>query len=155
MKSMRLFSFDDPAHREAGVLLPWYVNGTLDEAERARVERHVGECVACGREVEGQRRLAEALRCAAPPSGVEEGLRSLHARLPSNAVSTFIAFFRLCDREEKPPETKTKKGKERKKHESHESVQKDIIAVNSQRTVAGRREHICHAASRCDGREHW
>lgn len=82
---MRLFSFDDPDHREASVLLPWFVNGTLEEAERARVERHVGECVACRREVDAQRRLAEALSSAAPPSGVEAGLRSLHARLPLQA----------------------------------------------------------------------
>ena len=37
---MRLFNFDDPSHRDTTALLPWYLNGTLDGVERARVERH-------------------------------------------------------------------------------------------------------------------
>jgi Putative zinc-finger len=54
---MRLFSFDDPEHREANELLPWFVNGTLSGLERTRVERHVGECVACSQEVDSLRVL--------------------------------------------------------------------------------------------------
>ena len=59
---MRLFSFDDPVHREATLLLPWYVNGTLEGAERARTDRHVRECVACKGEVEAQTLILRLLR---------------------------------------------------------------------------------------------
>lgn len=34
-------------HDELVMLLPWYVNGTLDEAERNRVQRHIEECAEC------------------------------------------------------------------------------------------------------------
>src|SRR5262245_58576307 len=54
---MRLFSFDDPEHRGANELLPWFVNGSLSGLERARVERHVGECVACSQEADSLRVL--------------------------------------------------------------------------------------------------
>jgi anti-sigma factor RsiW len=33
-------------------LLPWYVNGTLEEAERSLVARHLESCTACHRELE-------------------------------------------------------------------------------------------------------
>jgi len=52
---MRLFRFDDPEHHEASALLPWLVNGTLSGLERARVERHVAECVACSQEMDSLR----------------------------------------------------------------------------------------------------
>ena len=54
---MRLFPFDDPLHSEAAELLPWYANGTLTGSERAKVERHLAECLACRRELEGLRVL--------------------------------------------------------------------------------------------------
>jgi len=39
-------------------LLPWYMNGTLDEAERASYEAHLGDCQACREEMS----VIEALR---------------------------------------------------------------------------------------------
>jgi len=33
-------------------LLPWYVNGTLGDSEKAEVERHVGQCDQCRAEIE-------------------------------------------------------------------------------------------------------
>ena len=38
-------------HREIDLLLPWYVNGSLDEPERDRVRLHVQECHLCQQEV--------------------------------------------------------------------------------------------------------
>ena len=32
----------DATHRVVDVLLPWFVNGTLESEERALVERHLG-----------------------------------------------------------------------------------------------------------------
>jgi anti-sigma-K factor RskA len=76
---MRLLNFDDPAHREANVLLPWYVNGTLGGSERERVERHVRQCAACQREVGAQRSLAELVRSLGQQAGGAEALPRLHA----------------------------------------------------------------------------
>jgi anti-sigma factor RsiW len=54
---MRLFRFDDPEHGEVAQLLPWLVNDTLGAVERAGVERHLAQCVACRNEVESLRAL--------------------------------------------------------------------------------------------------
>jgi hypothetical protein len=34
-------------HQEVSALIPWYLNDTLDEQERVRVNAHVGECASC------------------------------------------------------------------------------------------------------------
>lgn len=38
-------------HREIDLLLPWYVNGSLDGPERERVRLHVQECYFCQQEL--------------------------------------------------------------------------------------------------------
>jgi anti-sigma factor RsiW len=48
---MRLYPIDDPAHSEVADLLPWYANGTLEDDERARVERHLADCIGCKQEL--------------------------------------------------------------------------------------------------------
>ncbi len=45
-------------HRLAFELLPWFVNETLDHAERAQVEQHLQECAACRRELDWLRELS-------------------------------------------------------------------------------------------------
>ena len=52
--------FDPPAHKVADVLLPWFVNGTLEDDELAFVQQHLSECVRCQREVEWLRDLRRA-----------------------------------------------------------------------------------------------
>jgi anti-sigma factor RsiW len=44
-------------HEEASRLLPWLVNGTLADAEREQVERHVRDCLACRGELREQQAL--------------------------------------------------------------------------------------------------
>jgi anti-sigma-K factor RskA len=79
---MRLFNFDDPAHRETILLLPWYVNGTLEGAERACVDNHVRECVACRRELEVQRQLRDHIRTPEEKApAMLQGLARLHSKL--------------------------------------------------------------------------
>jgi hypothetical protein len=80
MSVLRLFSFDDPTHRDVTRLLPWHVNGTLDGTERARVEDHVRRCVACRHELDLQQRIADAIRSDAVPTGMAKGLARLHAQ---------------------------------------------------------------------------
>jgi hypothetical protein len=87
---MRLFNFDEPSHRDAIALLPWYVNDTLDGIERARVEAHVRECVACHGELEAQRSLRELVRRQDVPPALSTALARMHARMdehPASAVS--------------------------------------------------------------------
>ncbi|MFN7959953.1 MAG: zf-HC2 domain-containing protein [Thermoanaerobaculia bacterium] len=52
-------------HGEIELLLPWYVNQTLDDTEIAWVESHLAECAECRAEVEASRDLAQALRASA------------------------------------------------------------------------------------------
>src|SRR3954469_13176208 len=58
----------DRAHRQVGELLPWYVNGTLGERERGKVEDHLAGCPACQAEERACRRMAEAALAAAEVS---------------------------------------------------------------------------------------
>lgn len=54
-------------HQEVWEILPWYVNETLDERERASVEAHLLTCAACQEELVRCRNLAAAVQ-----SGAEE-----------------------------------------------------------------------------------
>jgi anti-sigma factor RsiW len=45
--SGRVLPFACSQHREVERLLPWLVNGTLDDDERLRVERHLEACIDC------------------------------------------------------------------------------------------------------------
>ena len=53
-------------HHEISALLPWYVNETLEERDRQRVDAHVGICAACREDLAAQRRICEAI--AAEPA---------------------------------------------------------------------------------------
>jgi anti-sigma-K factor RskA len=55
----RIIKFEGSVHAEADRLLPWYVNGTLEESERLQLEQHLAECVQCQREVAWLRTLQE------------------------------------------------------------------------------------------------
>lgn len=68
-------------HEQAAALLPWLANGTLDGAERERVERHVRGCLPCRAE------LAEQTR-----------LRALVQRRPIVHLSADAGFERLRSR---------------------------------------------------------
>jgi hypothetical protein len=52
-------------HQEIIESLPWYVNGTLDQAERAAVTQHLASgCDECAREVKSLRALHKAVKNA-------------------------------------------------------------------------------------------
>lgn len=57
---------EHPVVRE---LLPFFVNGTLSELERARVARHVAGCANCRAAVDDERRLMEWMRAAPDLAG--------------------------------------------------------------------------------------
>lgn len=48
----RVLDFVMSSHRKTQELLPWFLNGTLESDEVARVEEHLHECPACRSELE-------------------------------------------------------------------------------------------------------
>jgi anti-sigma factor RsiW len=46
-------------HDECQLLVPWFVNGTLSESQRQRVETHLARCASCRAEVAEQSLLRE------------------------------------------------------------------------------------------------
>ncbi len=73
----------DP-HQWAAGLIPWYVNGTLEASEVAKLGAHLDACAPCRRDCQAQVRLFEAMQAestvvfAADPS-----FRKLMARIAS------------------------------------------------------------------------
>lgn len=55
-------SFPHTAHHDVWLLLPWYVNGTLEGRELDVVQQHLQVCITCRKELAVQQRLAEAIR---------------------------------------------------------------------------------------------
>lgn len=56
----RVIKFEGSVHAQADRLLPWYVNGTLEEHERVQVEQHVAACAQCQDEVAWLHSLRDA-----------------------------------------------------------------------------------------------
>jgi Putative zinc-finger len=56
-------------HRDIHALLPWYVNDTLDDGERARVELHLSHCAECQAEVRRETMLAGKVSALPTQSG--------------------------------------------------------------------------------------
>jgi len=92
------------SHHEVQGLLPWYVNATLDEAERRAVEDHLPSCVECAREAAQLRDLqaafVEAEEAALGPSpsalvraraAIDRPLRGWWASLPVFARVALVA----------------------------------------------------------------
>ena len=50
------------AHHDISLLLPWYVNKTLQGDEIERVENHLKVCLTCRREIAILHKLAEAVQ---------------------------------------------------------------------------------------------
>ncbi|HEY3851328.1 MAG TPA: zf-HC2 domain-containing protein, partial [Steroidobacteraceae bacterium] len=48
-------------HQEIYDLMPWYVNGSIAEADRQKVEAHVRTCAACREDLEQERRVYRAM----------------------------------------------------------------------------------------------
>lgn len=75
-------------HHEISALLPWYVNETLQERDRQRVDAHVGVCSSCRADLAAQLRICEAI--AAQPAidyMPVASLKRLQARLDAQTES--------------------------------------------------------------------
>ena len=69
------------AHDAAWALLPWYANGSLGEAERARVRAHLGGCLVCTRELRRLDVLAAAVRAPVDEHACTQAYARLSPRL--------------------------------------------------------------------------
>ena len=74
-------------HLEVSALLPWYVNETLAEADRLRVETHAGNCLACREDLAAQQRICEAIEAQPALNYMPvASLKRLQARLDTLAA---------------------------------------------------------------------
>ncbi|HSL83736.1 MAG TPA: zf-HC2 domain-containing protein [Thermoanaerobaculia bacterium] len=75
-------------HEEVWDLLPWYVNGTLDEGETLTVEEHLEACGICREEVRYWRGFARALQDEGDLAvSADAGLARLRGRLAGAGAS--------------------------------------------------------------------
>jgi anti-sigma factor RsiW len=69
-------------HDEIAVLLPWYVNGSLNTEERIQVDDHVRRCLTCRRELALERRILEAFHSESPlDQSADAAFERLHDRI--------------------------------------------------------------------------
>ena len=76
----KILPFDAATHKVVDVLLPWFVNGTLEGDEQVLVQQHLGRCERCRREVEWLQELQAACAAAAAP-GASPAIDYLRRRL--------------------------------------------------------------------------
>ena len=79
-------SGDARAHEETSALIPWYVNGSIADSDRQRVDAHLLQCTQCRDELTQERRVYQGMSAE---SGVEymptASLKRLQARLDGAA----------------------------------------------------------------------
>lgn len=72
-------------HRHAWDLIPWYVNGSIADNERAGLQHHVERCTACREEIEAQRMLLQTMRTPPQVESMPHGsLQKLWQRIDEN-----------------------------------------------------------------------
>jgi len=79
-------------HEEYQLLVPWFVNGTLDASEMDRFSAHMAACTSCRQQVESElafaRQYVELLPLRQPDtSRMEAGLEDLMARIEAPAAT--------------------------------------------------------------------
>lgn len=75
-------------HQEVSALIPWYVNETLQERDRERVEAHVDLCAICREDLAAQQRICAAIEAQPAIDYMPvASLKRLQARLDAQAES--------------------------------------------------------------------
>jgi hypothetical protein len=86
----RVLNFGEPAHREAEMLLPWFVNGTLKGEELVVVEQHLRECALCQREVNGLREMQVAYTGSEITPDAAASFHKLRSRLDATSTRSHV-----------------------------------------------------------------
>jgi anti-sigma factor RsiW len=85
-----IIRLSDERPHEVQLLLPWYVTGQLEAADRARVETHLAACPECRAGLALEQRLADEV--AALPVEVEHGWATLLHRVQNPSRPAAAAF---------------------------------------------------------------
>jgi hypothetical protein len=73
------------AHRQTWDLIPWIVNGTASESERAAAQAHLDRCADCRQELEFQQGLQATIAAQSSVAGdVRESWQRLRSRLDTS-----------------------------------------------------------------------
>ena len=68
-------------HEEVFALFPWYLNGTLAETDRRKVDEHVGICAACRDQLAREREIYRAMSAESSLEFIPASFSRLQARL--------------------------------------------------------------------------
>jgi hypothetical protein len=87
---------NSPEHQEIAALIPWFVNASLEENDRQRVEAHTASCALCRDDLVVQQRIFEAIEReptieympAASLKRLQARLDAVHNALPVTAVTS-------------------------------------------------------------------
>jgi hypothetical protein len=79
------------AHERAQMLLPWRVNGTLDDAEAALLDAHLAECAECRADLAAETALRDAVAGMPVPELARPALQPSQAKLRPAARRRFLA----------------------------------------------------------------
>ena len=94
-------SFSADTHANMVLLLPWYVNNTLEASEHQQVEQHLRSCLICRRELVALRKLAAEVKQATDLDVAAEasfaGLQAKLQKKPAMPVNTVVAFKTKSD----------------------------------------------------------
>ncbi|MGO9932987.1 MAG: zf-HC2 domain-containing protein [Steroidobacteraceae bacterium] len=72
----------DSEHQEVSALIPWYVNSTLADRERLKVDAHIAGCAACRADLLLERRIFAGIKDSPSIDYMPAAsLKRLHARL--------------------------------------------------------------------------
>lgn len=87
----QIFDLRPGDHDAAQELLPWYVTGAIDAADRSAFEAHLHACPQCQADLAVERRLAAEV--AGLSIDVEHGWAALRARLPQQPRRAGLGAF--------------------------------------------------------------
>jgi hypothetical protein len=85
-------------HREVSALLPWYVNGSIGEQDRQRVDAHLSACADCRNDLAQEQRVYRAMTAETaveymPAASLKrlqarlDGIGAAEANSPANAAA--------------------------------------------------------------------
>ena len=102
----RILALDSDEHQAVQALLPWFVNGTLDDPEAARVEAHLAGCARCQADAAWQERLRDRRSPGAladdAARDVDRDWAALRSRLDAKPPATASRAPRTTARERWP-----------------------------------------------------
>jgi hypothetical protein len=78
-------------HEEVFGLFPWYLNGTISDPDRQKVESHVRDCAACRDQLARERDIYRAMSAESSLEFIPASFNRLQARLDALSLETAAA----------------------------------------------------------------